>query len=89
MPDRKQIWRVVIPIALLVLLLGTTLGMVWHHHANASADNCPLCHLTLAPSLAGIRACILVPAGKGPAPQSIRFIARSAPKQVPARAPPA
>ena len=51
--------------------------------------NCPLCHLTLAPSLAGIRACILVPAGAGPAPHYISFIAPSAPRQVPARAPPA
>jgi len=88
MPDRKQIWRAVVPIALLLLVLGTTLGMVWHHHSSSS-DNCPLCHLTLAPSLAGIRACILVPAGAGPAPHYISFIGRSAPAQVPARAPPA
>ena len=89
MSDRKQIWRVVVPIALLVLVLGIALGMVWHQHVNSSSDNCQLCHLTLAPSLAGIRACVLVPAGAGPAPHYISFIALSAPKQVPARAPPA
>jgi hypothetical protein len=89
MPDQKQIWRVVVPIALLVLVLATTFGMIWHHHANTSADTCPLCHLTMAPSLAGIRACVLVPAGTGPAPHYIGLIALSAPKQVPARAPPA
>jgi len=88
MPDRKQIWRLVVPLALLVLVLGTMLGMVWHHHTSSS-DNCPLCHLTFAPSLAGIRACILVPAGAGPAPRYISFIAPFAPRQVPARAPPA
>jgi hypothetical protein len=55
MPDQKRIWRVVIPIGLLGLLLGSTLGVVWHHHANPSSDNCLLCHLVIAPSVAGIR----------------------------------
>jgi hypothetical protein len=82
-------WRVVIPVALLVLLLGSTLGAVWHHHADTSSDTCLLCHLVIAPSVAGIRACVLVPKGAGPEPQYICFIARSAARQIPARAPPA
>jgi hypothetical protein len=89
MPDQKQTWRVVILIALLVLLLGSTLGVVWHHHANSSSDTCSLCHLVIAPSVVGIRACVLVPKGAGPEPQYISFIARSAARQIPARAPPA
>jgi len=88
MPDQKRIWRVVIPIALLVLLLGSTLGVVWHHHGNSSSDSCSLCHLVIAPSAAGIRACVLVPKGAGPEPQYRSFIARSAARQIPARAPP-
>jgi hypothetical protein len=89
MSDHKRIWRVLFPIALLVLVLGTTLGVVWHHHANSSPDTCLLCHLTIEPSPAGIRACALVPAGAGPEPQFITFIAHPAARQVPARAPPA
>jgi hypothetical protein len=72
-----------------VLLLGTTFGMVWHHHANSSPETCPLCHLTIAPSLAGIRACTLVPVGAGTETQYISFIAQSVLQQIPARAPPA
>jgi hypothetical protein len=91
MPDPKRTLRVLIPIALLVLLLGSTLGAVWHHHANAntSSDTCVLCHLVIAPSVPGISACVLVPKGAGPEPRYISFIARSAARQIPARAPPA
>src|SRR5579863_2942701 len=66
MSDQKRIWRIVVPLALLLLVLGTTFGMVWHHHDNSSVENCPLCHLTIAPSLAGVRACTLVLVGAGP-----------------------
>jgi len=38
MPDPKRTLRVLIPIALLVLLLGSTLGAVWHHHAILDAE---------------------------------------------------
>ncbi len=89
MPDQKPIWRLVVPIALLALVLGTTFGMVWHHHANTSPETCPLCHLTIAPSPAETRACTLVPIGAGPEPQYIDFVAQSTPRQIPARAPPA
>ena len=76
-------------MVLLVLLLGATFGAVWHHHANSASDTCSLCHLVIAPTVAGIRACLPVPMGTGPAPQSIDFIVQSAPPQIPARAPPA
>lgn len=48
MPNPKRTLRVLIPIALLVLLIGSTLGAVWHHHANTSSDACVLCHLVIA-----------------------------------------
>ncbi len=89
MPDQKRIWRVVVPLVLLVLVLGTTFGMVWHHHDNSSTENCPLCHLTIAPSLAGVRACTLVLVGAGPKVQYVEYIAQTASPNIPARAPPA
>src|ERR1700760_4251860 len=44
MLDQKRIWRIVVPLALLVLVLASTFGMVWHHHDNSSPESCPLCH---------------------------------------------
>ena len=89
MSDQRRTWRVVVPLVLLVLLLGATLGAVWHHHANSASDTCSLCHLVIAPTVAGIRAYALVPVGAGPLPHYINFIAQAAPSQIPARAPPA
>ena len=88
MPDQKRIWRIVVPFALLVLILGTTFGMVWHHHDNSSPESCPLCHLTIAPSLAGVRACTLVLVGAGPKVKYTGFIAQDHSSNLPARAPP-
>ena len=89
MSDQKRISRVVVPVMLLVLLLGATLGTVWHHHTNSVSDTCSLCHLVIAPALVGIRACLLIPVGAGPVPQYINFIAQAATLRIPARAPPA
>lgn len=89
MPDREPIWRVVVSIALIVLLLGMTSGMLLHHHANCSTDTCPLCHLAISPSLAGANACDLVPIGAGLGHQYIRLTSRAALPRIPARAPPA
>jgi hypothetical protein len=86
--DQKQIWRVVVPVVLMVLLLGMTVGILFHHHAGSSTDSCPLCHLVIAPSLAGIGDYVLVPIGTGPGQQSIRLIAYTTTPQIPARAPP-
>ena len=89
MSDQKRIWRVVVPVVLLVLLLGATLGTVWHHHTNSVSDTCSLCHLVIAPAVIGTRVCLLIPVGAGPAPQYISFIAQAAKLRIPARAPPA
>ena len=89
MPDRKRFWRVVIPIVLIVLLMTTTLGMVWHNHVNCTPGTCPLCHMAIEPPVAGVGACAMVLAGAGPESQCNNFAARTATRQVPARAPPA
>jgi hypothetical protein len=87
--SEKQIWRVVVPLVLIVLLLGMTSGMVWHHHAKGSQETCSLCHIAISTIVAGIRASVLVPIGSGPGHQYIRSTARAALQQIPARAPPA
>ena len=66
--DQKQIWRMVLPIALLALVLGTTLGEVWHHHANSLPDTCPICqlsHQAIEPPLASARVTFWFPRGLG------------------------
>jgi hypothetical protein len=92
-PGRKSIWRLVIPIAVLALVIGTTLGEVCHHHdANTSAENCPICHLShqaAEPVVASVRAEIRVPEGPRPEPLPAAFVSRLVAPQVPARAPPA
>jgi len=91
-PDRKLVWRLVIPIAVLTLVIGTTLGEVWHRHATTSPDNCPICHLShqaAEPAMANARVEMLVPEGPGPEPLKAAVVARLVAHQVPARAPPA
>lgn len=90
--SRKTIWRLVFPVALLALLIGTTLGVVWHHHASSSPDNCPICHLShqaIEPALAGARVSVLIATGSAPEPQHLSFTATNSARHVPARAPPA
>lgn len=91
-PNRKSVWRLVIPIiAVLALLIGTTLGEVWHRHVNTSSETCPICHLThqaVEPAVASVRAEILVPELPRPEPLPAAFVARLVAPQVPARAPP-
>jgi hypothetical protein len=90
--DQKRIWRTVLPIALLVLVIGTTLRGVWHRHAISSAEACPICHLShhaIEPTLASTRVYILVPTGPGPEPQRYSFILSPSTGHIPARAPPA
>lgn len=92
MSDRKRLWRLVFPIALLALVIGTTFGMVWHDHAGSSPDTCPICHLNhqaIEPSVASIRVQALVPTGTDPEPQEISFVTSSSSRRIPARAPPA
>jgi hypothetical protein len=90
--DGRQIWRMVLPIALLALVLGATLGGIWHHHANAPADTCPICHLShqvIAPPPASIRVGIPAPREPGPEPQRDNFSPSPTARRLPARAPPA
>lgn len=89
MPGQTRFWRLIVPLALLVLVLVTTFGMAWHHHAGSSPETCPLCHLTIAPSLPGVSGCSLIPIGEEPEALYISFIAQSASPQIPTRAPPA
>ncbi|MDW5265259.1 MULTISPECIES: hypothetical protein [Acidobacteriaceae] len=82
----------VVPIALLALLMCTTLGMVWHHHVNTAPDNCPICHLShlvVEPSVPAIHVSVLPSTGIGLEPLNIRFMVDSSPRNIPARAPPA
>ena len=90
---RKSIWRLVIPIAVLALVVGMTMGVVCHHHdANTSAENCPICHLshqTAEPAVASVGAEILVVKGQRPEPLPPVVVSRLVPPQLPARGPPA
>ncbi|GGA79724.1 hypothetical protein GCM10011507_33670 [Edaphobacter acidisoli] len=81
----------VLPIALFAVLLGTTAGVVFHHHAGAAADNCPICHLshqTVVPAVAHVGNCQLAQTGAGPEPQAGHLVDDSVPRDVPARGPP-
>lgn len=90
MRDWNRIWRVVVPVLLVLAILATTMGMVCHdHHDRYSADQCTLCHLVIAPTVANAGVCELVSA---PAPyvvQSESYISRGVPHHIPSRAPPA
>jgi len=91
MPDQKRIWRLVFPIAILALVIGTTVGGVWHHHVNSSPDACPICHLihqAIEPLLAGSCVNALVLIGTRPEPQYTSFTSTSDVRHIPPRAPP-
>lgn len=91
--EQRRICRLIFPIAILALLLGTTLGMVWHHHQTESAaDTCPICHLShvaVEPVVADIQVHAPVPTGDALEPQLVRFALSLVPRDVPARGPPA
>jgi hypothetical protein len=90
--DRTPAWRLVIPIAILALLIGTTLGEVWHRHVNTSPETCPICHLShqaVEPAAASVRVEMLVPEGPGPEPLQTASLSRLVAPRLPARAPPA
>lgn len=90
--DKKRIWRLVVPIVLLALVLGTTLGETWHHHASFSSGACPICHVShdaIEPPVVGARGAILFPSGPGPELPGCSFTLRLAAQHIAARAPPA
>jgi hypothetical protein len=89
--DRRQIWRLVWPLVLVALLMAT-LGGVSHHHANAPADTCPICHLNhqaIEPTPASVRVSIQVATGPGPEPQQDKVAPSPAIRRIPVRGPPA
>lgn len=90
--DRKSIWRLVVPIAVLALVIGMTLGEVWHRHVDTSPDTCPACHLShqaVEPAVVAVRAEVFVPDGPGPEPLQATSLSRLVASRLPARAPPA
>jgi hypothetical protein len=75
-----------------LLMIATTLGSVFHYHANSSENNCPICHLNHQPvvvALANDRAPALAPVGSGPEPKDNGIVPNRVTSRVPARAPPA
>lgn len=92
MPNWKRICRLVLPIALLALLIGTTCGEVWHQHINSSPETCPICHFSHqaveAPSTTA-QIVHLVPSGPGPEAPRYSLIRIPTIPRIPARAPPA
>ena len=88
----KQIWRVVLPLVLAALLIASTLGGIAHHHGNAPADNCPICHLNhqaVAATQTSIRVSVPIAAGPRPEPQEDNFPPSPAVRRIPVRGPPA
>jgi hypothetical protein len=91
MTGKKRIWFLVLPIVLLALVIGTTVGEAWHHHANFSPGTCPICHVShqaIEPPVASASATVLVPTGPGPEPQGYLFTPSPAARHIAARAPP-
>lgn len=86
----NRIWRVLVPVVLIVAVLATTMGMVCHHHRdNYSADQCTLCHLVIAPTVTNMGVCELAPASADYAAQSEFRVSHCVTDQIPSRAPPA
>lgn len=88
---RNSVWQLMIPAVLLVLVIGTTLGEVWHRHVNSSPETCPICHLShqaVEPAVPSVRAEILVPEGPALEAQQIASQPRLVVPRLPARAPP-
>jgi hypothetical protein len=77
------------PIVLIAAMITMTVGVVCHSHTDCSACPCPLCHLVVAPSLADLPSNVLTPLGERLEPQVTPFVACSAQRRIPARAPPA
>ena len=90
MSDWNRIWRVLVPVLLVVIILATSMGMVCHYHQDRySADQCTLCHLVIAPTLTNTGVCELTSASANCAVQSESFVPRRIANRIPSRAPPA
>jgi hypothetical protein len=90
MSDWNRIWRALIPLVLIVTVLVATSGMACHHHHDrSSADQCTLCHLVIAPTVANTGVCELTWAPADLAVQREFFVPGCAADHIPSRAPPA
>ena len=89
MSGKKPTRGLIVPLVILMLMLGMTFGMVFHHHADCSASACGLCHLVIVPVEAGVRTW-WVPVLVGTVSEAIYMgpVSGSVPR-LPARAPPA
>jgi hypothetical protein len=88
MPDSTRMWRIAVSVLLIVLVLATTMGMVWHHHDQCSAGDCMLCHLIIASPAAVNAAVGLTPVTADYAVRENRFVSRCSTTEKPPRAPP-
>jgi hypothetical protein len=82
-------------IALLLmplLVVATTTGSLWHHHADSKEASCPICHLShqpIAPTLVADSTPDLTPLGKQPDVLEPADAPAPSLLHIPARAPPA
>jgi len=92
MSTKVYLRYVVVPLALAgLLILTTTFGVVWHHHASNTEQNCPICHFNHQPlenSLAGCGLPVLAPLGASATIAKPSSEIEPSIRRVPARAPP-
>jgi len=87
-PEGKRTWRIIVSALLVVLVLATAMGVVWHHHDQCTAGNCTLCHMTIAPPAAMVASMGLVPMTAEYTVGENGFVSRWAATERPPRAPP-
>lgn len=87
-PDPTRVWRVAVSVLLIVLVLATAMGTVWHHHDQCTAGSCTLCHMVIATPAAVIGAIGLVPATAEYAVGENDFVSQCRVNEKPPRAPP-
>lgn len=88
MHDPTRIWRVTVAVLLIVLVLTTTMGMVWHHHDQCRAGSCTLCHMVIAPPAAAVGAIGLAPVTEECTVWENSFVSQCQVNERPPRAPP-
>ncbi len=88
MPVPARIWRVIVSGLLIVLVLTTAMGMVWHHHDQCPAGDCTLCHMVIAPPAAAAGAIGLVLAAVECTAWENSFVSQCRVNERPPRAPP-
>jgi hypothetical protein len=88
MPDPTRVWRVIVSVLLIVLVLATTMGAVWHHHDQCPSGNCTLCHMVIAPPAAEIGEIGLVQATAECTVWENSFVSQCRANEMPPRAPP-